>query len=261
LSSVDRTWRNITAVRSVTDFKAVTSYRLTGNDQYERIAPGGEIKHGTLGEETYTNRAETYGLMLSIDRTDIINDDLGAITSVPRKLGAGSGKTINDIFWKTFLAGADTVLSIDGPTKAEVAFMDQVDSDGKPLGVMPQVLLVPTALSALGSQLFKSMELRDNTSSAKYPVTNPHQGKFRVEVSRYLGNAAYPGHSSKAWYMLASPADLPAIEVAFLNGQEAPTIETAEQSFNRLGIQMRGYHDFGVALQDPRGGVKSKGEA
>jgi hypothetical protein len=28
-----------------------------------------------------------------------------------------------------------------------------------------------------------------------------------------------------------------------------------------LGIQMRGYYDFGVALQDPRGGVKSKGEA
>lgn len=26
------------------------------------------------------------------------------------------------------------------------------------------------------------------------------------------------------------------------------------------GIQMRGYHDFGVALQNPRGGVKSKGE-
>jgi len=23
---------------------------------------------------------------------------------------------------------------------------------------------------------------------------------------------------------------------------------------------MRGYHDFGVNLQDPRGGVKSKGE-
>ncbi|MEO0512975.1 MAG: hypothetical protein AAF108_08780, partial [Planctomycetota bacterium] len=91
--------------------------------------------------------------------------------------------------------------------------------------------------------------------------SNPHQGKFRVEVSRYLSNAAYTGNSSKAWYLLAGAEDLPVIEVAFLNGQEAPTIETAEQSFNRLGIQMRGYHDFGVALQDPRGGVKAKGEA
>ncbi|MEL7473950.1 MAG: Mu-like prophage major head subunit gpT family protein [Planctomycetota bacterium] len=274
-NSVERTWRNIAAIRSVTDFKTVTSYRLTGNDQYERVSPGGEIKHGTLGEETYTNKADTYALMLAIDRTDIINDDLGAITTVPRKLGAGSGKTINDIFWKTFLAnsaffaagnnnfisGADTALGIDGLTKAEVTFMDQVDSDGKPLGVMPAILLVPTALSAMGSQLFKSMELRDNGSSAKYPVSNPHQGKFRVEVSRYLSNAAYPGNSSKAWYLLAGAEDLPVIEVAFLNGQEAPTIETAEQSFNRLGIQMRGYHDFGVALQDPRGGVKAKGEA
>jgi hypothetical protein len=33
---------------------------------------------------------------------------------------------------KNYLEDADTVLSIDGLTKAEVAFMDQVDSDGKP---------------------------------------------------------------------------------------------------------------------------------
>ena len=89
--SVERTWRNICAVRSVTDFKTVTSYRLVGKDQYEQVAPGGELKQGTLGEETYTNKADTYGLMLSIDRRDIINDDLGAITTVPRKLGRGSG--------------------------------------------------------------------------------------------------------------------------------------------------------------------------
>ena len=92
-------------------------------------------------------------------------------------------------------------------------------------------------------------------------MANPHQGKFRAEVSRYLANSHYTGYSSKAWYLLADPADLPVIEVAFLNGQESPTIETAEADFIVLGIQMRGYHDFGVALQDPRGGVKMKGEA
>jgi hypothetical protein len=48
--------------------------------------------------------------------------------------------------------------------------------------------------------------------------------------------------------------------VAFLNGQEAPTIESAEADFNVLGVQMRGYHDFGVNLQDNRGGVKSAGQ-
>ena len=272
--SVERVWRNICAVRNVQDFKTVTSYRLIGRDQYEIVAPGGEIKHGTLGEESYTNKADTYGLMLSIDRRDIINDDLGAITTVPRKLGRGSGLKINDVFWSTFLnnaaffaagnnnylTGADTVLGIDGLSKAEVTFLDQIDGDGKPIGVMPAVLLLPTALSATGTMLYKSLEIRDTTASTKYPVANPHQGKFRVEVSRYLSNSQYTGNSSKAWYLLADPADLPVIEVAFLNGQESPTIETAEADFNVLGIQMRGYHDFGASLQDPRGGIRSKGE-
>jgi hypothetical protein len=273
--SVERTWRNICAVRNVNDFKTVTSYRLIGTDQYEQVAPGGELKHGNLGNETYTNKADTYGLLLSADRRDIINDDLGAITTVPRKLGRGSGLKINDVFWtiflansaffatgnKNYLSGATTALTIDGLTVAEQTFMDQVDSDGKPIGIMPSVVLVPTALSAMGTQLNKSLEIRDTTASTKYPIANPHQGKYRTEVSRYLGNTKYTGNSTKAWYLLADPVDLPVIEVAFLNGQESPTIETAEADFNYLGIQMRGYHDFGVALQDPRGGVKSKGEA
>ena len=271
--SVERVWRSICAVRNVSDFKTVTSYRLVGKDQYEQVAPGGELKHGTLGEETYSNKADTYGLMLAIDRRDIINDDLGAITTVPRKLGRGSGLKINDVFWtafmnnaaffavgnKNFISGADTALGIDGLTKGEVTFMDLVDSDGKPTGVMPSILLVPTALSAVGTQLYKSVEMRDTTANTKFPVANPHQGKFRIEVSRYLSNALYTGNSAKAWYLLADPSDLPVIEMAFLNGQEAPTIETSDADFSQLGVRMRGYHDFGVALQDPRGGEKSKG--
>jgi hypothetical protein len=272
--SVERVWRNICAVRNVSDFKTVSSYRLIGKDQYELVAPGGEIQHGTLGEEKYQNKADTYGLLLAIDRRDFINDDLGAITTVPRKLGRGSGLKINDVFWttflnnstfftagnKNFLAGATTALGIDSMTLAETAFMDQVDSDNKPIGVMPIVALVPTALSAPATQLYKSLEMRDNTANARTPISNPHQGKYRVEVSRYLGNVAYPGSSTKAWYLMADAADLPLIEVAFLNGQESPTIETAEADFNVLGVQMRGFHDFGVSLQDPRAAIKVKGE-
>jgi hypothetical protein len=272
--SVEGVWRSLCSVRSVKDFKTVTSYRMIGKQEYEKVAPGGEIKHGTLGNEQFTNKANTYGLMLNIDRTMLFNDDLDAISTVPFGLGRGSGLAINNVFWTAFMnngsfftvgnknysAGADTALTIDGLSKAEVAFMDQVDSDGKPTGIMPSILLVPTALSAMATQLYKSLEIRDTTANTKAPIGNPHQGKFRVEVSRYLANALFPGNSSRAWYLLADPNDLPVIEVAFLNGQESPTIETADADFKELAIQMRGYHDFGVALQDPRGGVKMKGE-
>jgi phage major head subunit gpT-like protein len=210
----------------VPDFKTVSSYRLVGNDQYELVGPGGELKHGTLGEQAFTNKADTYGLLLKIKREHIINDDLGALTAAPRKLGRGSGLKINDVFWRTFLdhaaffaagnknllVGANTALGIDGLTAAEVAFAEMVDPDGKPVSIDPAILLVPPALSAMGSQLFKSMEMRDTTVNAKFPVANPHYGNYRVEMSRYLSNSQYPGASAKAWYLLANPADLPVIE-------------------------------------------------
>ena len=61
---------------------------LIGTDQYEQVAPGGELKHGTLGNETYTNKADTYGLMLSVDRRDVINDDLGPSPRCPASSAA-----------------------------------------------------------------------------------------------------------------------------------------------------------------------------
>ena len=156
-----------------------------------------------------------------------------------------------------------TALVIDGLTQAEQLFLDQVDPDGNPLAVTPVILLVPNAIYALAGQLMNATEIREdgNASKSKYPTNNPHAGKFRVHRSSYLSNAKYTGNSTKAWFLLADPNDLPVIEVAFLNGQERPTVESADADFNVLGIQMRGYHDFGVAKQDFRGGVKLKGEA
>ncbi|MFO0260645.1 MAG: hypothetical protein ACK53V_03380, partial [Planctomycetota bacterium] len=82
----------------------------------------------------------------------------------------------------------------------------------------------------------------------------------RPEVSAYLGNTALGG-SSTAWYLLANPSDLATMQVVFLNGQETPVIEEAEADFDTLGIAMRGYFDFGVAKQEWRAGVMSKGAA
>ena len=214
-------------------------------------------------------------MILSIDRRDIINDDLGAITTVPRKLGRGSGLAINDVFWTIFLnngaffaagnnnylTGARSVLSIDGLTAAETTFNNQVDSDGKPIGIAPAIILVPTALNAIGTQLFKAAEIRDNTAG-RSATRRPTRTRASIQVSSAAtwATPSTPATAPAAWYLLADPADLPVIEVAFLNGQEAPTIETAVADFDVLGIKMRGYHDFGVNLQDARGGVKSAGQ-
>lgn len=273
--AVESAWRAIAATRSVADFKTVTSYRMTGDAKFRKVGPGGELEHASMADMSYTNKAETYGRMFAITRQDQINDDLGAFTAVPGLIGRGAALQLNTVFWTEFMdnasffttgngsyfEGGTTNLQISSLTTAEKMFFDQTDADGNPLGVMPKTLLVPNALNVTATQLTRDTEVRDTTASTKYTTGNPHAGKFSVVRSAYLSNTAITGYSTTAWYLLADPADMPVIEVAFLNGQESPVVETAEADFNTLGVQMRGYFDFGVNKQEYRGGVKSKGAA
>jgi hypothetical protein len=271
--AVEQVWRKIAKIRPVKDFKTVTGYRMTGALQFEEVGPTGELKHGTLGEESFANKAKTHGKMLTITRTDIINDDLGAFMSLLKMLGRGAILQLNKVFWGIFLnnatffvadhnnyqTGSGSALGINGLTAAELLFKNQKDADNNPLGVAPRILLVPNALSVLARQLMASVELRENTLNSKYPTANPHAGNFQVENSSYLSDSSLTGYSSTGWYLLADPNDVAVIEVVFLNGQDSPIIESAEADFNVLGVQFRGYFDFGVALQDYRGGVKMRG--
>lgn len=274
-TAVESTWRQISAVRPVNDFKQVTSYRLIANAIFEEVEAEGKIAHGTLSDENMTNQAKTYAKLLSITREHIINDDLGALTAVPQQIGRGAALKVNKVFWAAFLdnatfftsgrgnysSGAPTALSIDALTAAELLFLNQKDPSSEPLGIMPKVLLVPNALNVKASSLSRDTEIRDTTASTKYPTGNPHAGKFTPVRSSYLSDATITGYSTAAWYLLADPQDLAVIEVAFLYGVESPTVESAEADFDTLGVQMRGIFDFGVSKQSYRAGVKMKGEA
>lgn len=271
-NSVESTWRLISAIRPVRDFRQVNSYSLTGDLQYEKLGPTGEIKHGTLGEESYSNKADTYAKMLAITRVDIINDDLGAFQRIPQRLGRGGALKINDVFWTKFLDNS-TFFAVGNSNvtsgaafdaggielgKMEVAFAKQTDPDGKPLGVSPSILLVPPSLHNTGARLLNSSLTVGGSSNV--PDANVFGGRYSLASSTYMENSSYTGNSAKATYLLANPLDMPVIEVVFLNGNQTPTVESADADFDQLGIQVRAYHDFGVELQEPRGGVRSAGE-
>lgn len=269
---VDRTPLDVASIRSVNDFKTITTVSLTADSRFAQLAPDGEIPHGELGEVVYTNKADTYGRMYAITRTDIINDDVGALTQVPRKLGRGAMLLLNHIFWTEFLnngsfftsgnANVNTGvadMTTGGLAATETIFMNQTDPDGNPLGAMPAILLVPTALKAAALTLMSSEKLIDGTATAVQGDANIWRGRFRVLSSPYMSNTSYTGNSAVAWYMLADPNDIPVIEIAALNGRVEPTVETADAPFNFLGVQMRGFSDIGVNLQEARGGVRADG--
>lgn len=276
-NAVDLTPLRISYIRPVRNFQTITTASLTGDLQYEKVGATGEIKHGTLGETTYTNKADTYAKMLSISRQDIINDDLSALTAVPRRLGRGAALKLNDIFWTEWLvlvsasffaSGNSNIntgvadMTIGGLDATETIFMNQTDPDGKPLGVMPKILVVPTALKNKAVTLMDSEKATYGTSYATAPGDgNPFRGRFNVESSPYISNASYTGATSQGWWMIANPNELPVIEIAALNGRVEPVVETADAEFNVLGVSMRGYSDVGVKRQEYRAGVYADGNS
>ena len=274
--AVESGWRDITATQSLNDFKAHTTYSLTGDLQYEKVGAGGEIPHGTLGELSYTLQADTYGKMLAITRKDLINDDLGALNRIPVRLGRGAALAINHVFWTVFMtdittfwasghanvsSGGGSALSSAGLKAAVQLFRKQTDPDGKPLGISPKILLVPPELEITADELMTSTTVNTGGSSSteKVPNRNVWTSKFKPVMSSYLSNSSYTGYSTAHWFLLADPADLPTISIGFLNGREMPVIESADADFDTLGIRFRGYHDFGVAKQEYRASVRSIG--
>lgn len=282
--AVDMTPLRIAAIRNVRNFQAITTVSLTGDLMFEELGAAGEIKHGKLGNISYSNQADTYAKMLAITRKDIINDDLGALTAVPRRLGRGSALKLNDIFWTAFLYGetsgffsathttagntgnanlntgaADVTLA--GIAATETMFLNQVDMDGKPLGTQPAIWLVPTAQKNAAAAILAPQSRLVTGASATLSDVNVFSGRYRLESSPYLHNTGYTGYSTTANYLMADPMDLPTIEIAALNGRVEPVVETAEADFNALGVQMRGYSDVGVALQEYRACVKADGGA
>jgi len=244
-------WR-ISKIATVNDFKEHSRYRMTGSFKFEQVDPDGELKHGRIGEQKFGQKADTHGIMFALTRQMIIDDDLGALTDITRQIGMGAAEAIADAVWglllsnptqsdgkaffhadhKNYLEGADTTLDVDGLTKAEVAFGEQTKPNGRPLGVPARILLVPTALKVPAELLMVSINLNETTATGKpKPQANPHVGKFDVVSSVYLSNAAFPGNSSKAWYLMADPNRLPTLEAAFLGGVDRPTVERADADF------------------------------
>lgn len=262
----DTVWQQIAATKSVSDFKTVTSYRMLDDMTYEELGPGGKIKHGKTGEESFTRSADTYAKMYSITRQDIINDDLSAFDDLRARLGRGSAMKLNDLFWATFLGNLGTIFTstrtnyITGSTTnlgtdgvglglGQKAWRQRTSPSGdgaKRVGGTAKFLLVPPELETIADALYVGR----NNSSVKVSDVNTFAGKYNPICAPQLSDSSITGYSTTAWYLLGDKSMGAPMVVSFLNGQQTPTVESADADFNTLGVQFRGYHDFGVDLGD-----------
>lgn len=281
--SVETVWQMVCAIRNHADFKVHNRYRLDSKGAFQPVSQAGELKHISLENAKYTNQVDTFGAIISLTRKMQIDDDLQAFLQLPQILGRLGKLAPEEEFFKLLLAnaasffhannrnlqtGAGSALDIAGLTLMETAFANQIDSNKKPILTPPAVMLVGSALKTTADQLYADTTVVATTTANK-PITNsnPHKGKYKPVSSPYPNNtaildrdgAALTGQSATKWWMFCDPSVRAAFGMAFLNGQQMPTVESDEAAFDTLGYQWRAYLDFGVGTEDPSAAQQANG--
>jgi len=251
----------------VPDFKQNSRIRLGSFNSLDVIPEGGEYTSGSFGEEKETIQAQTKGKMISLTRQMIINDDLNGFMRIAGMMGRAAARTVgNDVygiitdnaalFDGTALFHADhNNLAASGaaPTivtlgAARTAMRKQMDPDSNDyLDIRPTIIVC-------------GVELEDTINTLMASETDPSQANSRKPniFRRAFKVIADPRLDATEWYLFANPSEVPTLEIAFLDGNQTPYLES-QQGFTVDGTQWKVRLDYGTTGNDFRGGYKNPG--
>ncbi len=269
------TWPLWAGRKSVQDFRTSTFYRPGTFGVLDSLTEAGEIKHKNIPDgEKRTLTPGTKANIIGITRRALANDDLGAFQNLASGLGLAAALTVESDAFALVTANSGLGINYDanplfhssraniGPTGAmspatldggRAVMAKQKDpSTNQFLALRPAVWLGPVELGGVAKQFNSSTT--DPTDNKAQGVSNKVLNLFREIVdSPYLSASSATRH-----YLLADPMLYPVFAVGFIDGQEAPRIET-EQSFGFDGVQMKVVLDYGTAVLDFRGAVTCAG--
>lgn len=249
------TFQQFTSKGVLTDFRPSKRVDLSTFPTLDKVAEGAEYKYGTIGDRGEQIILATYGKLFSITRQAIINDDLAALTRVPRLMGRSAIRTVGDLVFAVLTSNhkmsdnknlfhADhgnlatgAALSVASISAAMSKMRTQKDGDAV-LNIMPKWLLTSVAEEATAIALLAA-EYDPALADAKVP--NPIRQRLEV-----LSDARLDDKGEGARFMLADSGVTDTIEVAYLDGNDQPYLEQ-EQGFTVDGAAFKVRIDAGVA--------------
>ena len=269
------TWHLVTGASLLaTDFRELHSVRFGGDFSLKPVAENGEYQSATLADEAEGLKVERRGRTIKLTFEAVINDDMGAFQRIPTEFAMAARSMENSMVWALIRENAalksdNTALfhashgnlgsgaaaapisatSIAAARKAmwEQRVFGSKDKDDF-MQVEPDRLIVPPALELL------ALQFKLNTVPATDGSVNPYKSSLEPSVVPNLGAAA--GGSDTAWYLISS--DLPPIAHAYLEGYNAPTVQTIE-GMNPDAVTMNARHIFGAAAVEYKGSYKNNG--
>jgi ATP-dependent protease ClpP protease subunit len=260
------TWNQWARTGTLPDFKPGSRVNLSTFGDLDMVYENGEYKYGSFSDLKETLQLATYGKLFGISRQALANDDLSALSAIPRSMGRAAARKIGDLAYNVLISNPtlnqDNTAVFDathnnigtaGPPatapggtldEAWTAMGTQTDPAGNTLNISPEYLIVPKAL-----EISTAAAVRDATyadSNAAQERTNPFRDRFMVIADARLDVA-----STTAWYALASGTMHDTVEVAFLNGQQSPYLE-AQDGWRVDGVEYKVRIDAVAAALDFR---------
>lgn len=268
-------WTRFCSRGTVSDFKPHKRYRMGSFGALSPLNEAGEFASKAIPDgERQSQQAGTKGNIIAITRQAIINDDLGAFSTLASGLGRAAKLSIEvDVFALLALnAGLGPVMT-DGNTLFHAAHLNigvgaalsaaALDGDRVVMGsqkdlsgnelleLTPAVLLLSLSLGGQARVINDSQYDPDTVANKAQMKGNVAGKMFKdiVDTARIVGTRRY---------LFTDPAISPVIEVAFLDGQDMPFLEMKE-GWRVDGVEWKVRLDSGVAAVDWRGAVTNAG--
>ena len=261
-----------TGEREVADFKMQTLAMLSEAPSLDLVPESGEYKFGAFAESAETFTVKTYGKIVRFSRQALINDDLGALTTIPNAQGAAARRLESDqVYGKLTgnavmadgvtlfhashgnLAPAGAALSVDSLGAARAAMRQQKGINGLDfLDPQPRYLIVPVSIETKAETLLNSTvdpARSNNTENSEW-----------IRKLTLVADPRLDSVSPAAWYLSTDPRQIEGIVRAYLTGEPRPFLDDQEGWVtDTTDYKVR--LDFGVGVIDYRGLYKNPGAA
>lgn len=298
-------WRKYARVSTIRDFRPANRFSVDGasSPMTAITSETDAIPQVALNETRVQIQLQEYARIVSMSWRAFRNDDLGAFSRIPEMFAQAAVATeeyriasllvnasgpLSTVFSSanknqvTTANGASSnnpQLGYQGLQDAITVLASQKDASGNPVWLTASTLIIPPQLLAKAQDL-----VRYATSISIVPASTSSGVQVHAavpDIIRTLQIAVNPFLSvinttsgTTCWFLAAANVSLrPAIEAAFLPGEERPSIWLRESNARRLGggsdpmdgsfddghIAYKVRHVFGAAVVDPRMIVVSTG--
>lgn len=263
-------WRKVVSnITSPPDFRTNRRVRVGGFGDLSTVTEGSTYTElAWPADEEATYAVSKKGNLLPLTMETMVNDDLGYLREMPRRLGLAAARTLYKFvfdFFNTnptiydgsalFVAGHSNLRSTAlGTAALDTAIFDMMKqtelSSAERIGIRPKYIL--TSIDGMRTA-FEMIKASVTSQSGRTETVDNFWKNYGLD-----GITPSYWTDTDNWYLSADPNMVPTIEVGFLGGQQEPEIfiqdgATIGSVFTADKITWKIRHIYSGAVLDYRG--------